>query len=50
MALMLPVHVGATGGAAREAMRPGVHKYYKNLRTIFAQIPASYAATSRGSG
>src|SRR5712664_1727321 len=42
MALMLPVHVGATGPAAREAMRPGVHKYYKNLQTIFSQLPASY--------
>jgi alkanesulfonate monooxygenase SsuD/methylene tetrahydromethanopterin reductase-like flavin-dependent oxidoreductase (luciferase family) len=42
MALMLPVHVGATPGAAREAMQPGVHKYYKNLRTIFSQLPESY--------
>src|SRR3989475_10419692 len=42
MALMLPVHVGATGSAVREAMRPGVHKYYKNLQTIFSQLPASY--------
>ena len=38
MALMLPVHVGA-----REAMRPGVHKYYRNLETIFSEIPDSYA-------
>jgi alkanesulfonate monooxygenase SsuD/methylene tetrahydromethanopterin reductase-like flavin-dependent oxidoreductase (luciferase family) len=37
MALMLPMYVGD-----REAMRPGVHKYYRNLQTIFAQIPASY--------
>jgi alkanesulfonate monooxygenase SsuD/methylene tetrahydromethanopterin reductase-like flavin-dependent oxidoreductase (luciferase family) len=42
MALMLPVHLGATGPAARDAMRPGVHKYYKNLRTIFSQIPESF--------
>jgi alkanesulfonate monooxygenase SsuD/methylene tetrahydromethanopterin reductase-like flavin-dependent oxidoreductase (luciferase family) len=42
MALMLPVHVGATGEAAREAMRAGVHQYYKNLRTIFSQLPPSY--------
>jgi alkanesulfonate monooxygenase SsuD/methylene tetrahydromethanopterin reductase-like flavin-dependent oxidoreductase (luciferase family) len=42
MALMLPVHVSATGASAREAMRPGVHKYYKNLQTIFSQLPASY--------
>jgi len=38
MALMLPVYVGA-----REAMRPGVLKYYKNLETIFSDIPESYA-------
>src|SRR5213080_4797127 len=31
-ALMLPVHVGATPRAAREAMRPGVLKYYRNLQ------------------
>jgi alkanesulfonate monooxygenase SsuD/methylene tetrahydromethanopterin reductase-like flavin-dependent oxidoreductase (luciferase family) len=42
MALMLPVHVGTSGVAAREAMRPGVLKYYQNLRTIFAQLPESY--------
>src|SRR5437899_6585949 len=42
MALMLPVHVGATSAAARDAMRPGVLKYYKNLQTIFAQLPKSY--------
>ena len=42
MALMLPVHVGATAAAARDAMRPGVLKYYKNLQTIFAQLPKSY--------
>jgi alkanesulfonate monooxygenase SsuD/methylene tetrahydromethanopterin reductase-like flavin-dependent oxidoreductase (luciferase family) len=38
MALMLPVYVGD-----REAMRPGVLKYYKNLQTIFSQIPESYS-------
>ena len=42
MALMLPVHLGATAAAARDAMRPGVLKYYQNIRTVFAQIPASY--------
>ena len=42
MALMLPVHVGPTAGAAREAMRPGVLQYYKNLQTIFSQLPESY--------
>jgi alkanesulfonate monooxygenase SsuD/methylene tetrahydromethanopterin reductase-like flavin-dependent oxidoreductase (luciferase family) len=41
-ALMLPVHVGATPTAAREAMRPGVHQYYKNLQAIFSQLPESY--------
>src|SRR5213594_2042017 len=43
MALMLPVHVGTTSGAAREAMRPGVLKYYRNLGVIFSQLPDSYA-------
>jgi alkanesulfonate monooxygenase SsuD/methylene tetrahydromethanopterin reductase-like flavin-dependent oxidoreductase (luciferase family) len=43
MALMLPVHVGATSAAARDAMRPGVLKYYKNLEVIFSQLPDSYA-------
>src|SRR5207237_6252135 len=42
MALMLPVHVAGSGAGAREAMRPGVHQYYRNLQTIFAQVPASY--------
>ena len=37
MALMLPMYVGD-----REAMRPGVHKYYRNLETIFAAVPESY--------
>jgi alkanesulfonate monooxygenase SsuD/methylene tetrahydromethanopterin reductase-like flavin-dependent oxidoreductase (luciferase family) len=43
MALMLPIHVGATSAAARDAMRPGVLKYYKNLEVIFSQLPDSYA-------
>jgi alkanesulfonate monooxygenase SsuD/methylene tetrahydromethanopterin reductase-like flavin-dependent oxidoreductase (luciferase family) len=42
MALMLPIHVGASRAAAREAMRPGVLRYYENLRTIFARLPDSY--------
>jgi alkanesulfonate monooxygenase SsuD/methylene tetrahydromethanopterin reductase-like flavin-dependent oxidoreductase (luciferase family) len=42
MALMLPVHVGDTGAAARDAMRPGVRKYYQNLETIFSSLPDSY--------
>jgi len=43
MALMLPVHVGTTSAAARDAMRPGVLKYYKNLEVIFSKLPDSYA-------
>jgi alkanesulfonate monooxygenase SsuD/methylene tetrahydromethanopterin reductase-like flavin-dependent oxidoreductase (luciferase family) len=43
MALMLPVHIADTGAAARDAMRPGVRKYYENLRTIFSALPDSYA-------
>jgi alkanesulfonate monooxygenase SsuD/methylene tetrahydromethanopterin reductase-like flavin-dependent oxidoreductase (luciferase family) len=42
MALMLPLHVAATGSTARAAMRPGVQRYYQNLLTIFSQLPASY--------
>ena len=42
-ALMLPVHIADTGAAARDAMRPGVRKYYENLRTIFSALPDSYA-------
>src|SRR5919108_330951 len=38
MALMLPVHVGATGEAAKLAMRGGVEKYYRNLEAIFAAV------------
>jgi alkanesulfonate monooxygenase SsuD/methylene tetrahydromethanopterin reductase-like flavin-dependent oxidoreductase (luciferase family) len=43
MALMLPVHIGESAAAAREAMRPGVRKYYENLRAIFSAVPESYA-------
>ena len=42
MALMFPTHVGATGPAARDAMRAGVRQYYQNVETIFAQLPDSY--------
>jgi alkanesulfonate monooxygenase SsuD/methylene tetrahydromethanopterin reductase-like flavin-dependent oxidoreductase (luciferase family) len=42
MALMFPMHVGADGASAREAMRPGVRQYYENVETIFAQLPDSY--------
>jgi alkanesulfonate monooxygenase SsuD/methylene tetrahydromethanopterin reductase-like flavin-dependent oxidoreductase (luciferase family) len=42
MALMQPVHVGTTSAAARDAMRPGVLQYYRNLETIFASLPDSY--------
>jgi len=41
-ALMLPVHVGATSAAARDAMRAGVLRYYQNIEKIFAQLPDSY--------
>ena len=43
MALMQPVHIGPTSAAARDAMRPGVLQYYKNLETIFSSLPDSYA-------
>ena len=42
MALMFPMHVAASGAAAREAMRPGVLQYYRNVETIFSQLPDSY--------
>jgi alkanesulfonate monooxygenase SsuD/methylene tetrahydromethanopterin reductase-like flavin-dependent oxidoreductase (luciferase family) len=42
MALMLPVHVAGTAAAARDAMRPGVLKYYRNLQAVFAALPESY--------
>ena len=43
VALMFPVHVGATGGGARDAMRAGVLQYYRNIHAIFSQLPDSYA-------
>ncbi|HUG36037.1 MAG TPA: LLM class flavin-dependent oxidoreductase [Candidatus Limnocylindrales bacterium] len=42
MALMFPIHVGPSAAAARDAMRPGVLQYYKNVRTIFSALPPSY--------
>jgi alkanesulfonate monooxygenase SsuD/methylene tetrahydromethanopterin reductase-like flavin-dependent oxidoreductase (luciferase family) len=42
MALMFPMHVDTSGAAARAAMRPGVHRYYRNVQTIFSQLPESY--------
>jgi alkanesulfonate monooxygenase SsuD/methylene tetrahydromethanopterin reductase-like flavin-dependent oxidoreductase (luciferase family) len=42
MALLLPVHVGTTAAGARDAMRPGVHQFYKNVQHIFSQLPDSY--------
>jgi len=42
IALMLPIHVGATSAGAREAMRPGVLQYYRNIHAIFSQLPDSY--------
>ena len=43
MALMFPLHVGASGDDARDAMRPGVHQYYRNAQAIFSALPDSYA-------
>jgi alkanesulfonate monooxygenase SsuD/methylene tetrahydromethanopterin reductase-like flavin-dependent oxidoreductase (luciferase family) len=43
MALMQPVHIGTTSAAARDAMRPGVLQYYRNLETIFSSLPDAYA-------
>jgi alkanesulfonate monooxygenase SsuD/methylene tetrahydromethanopterin reductase-like flavin-dependent oxidoreductase (luciferase family) len=42
MALMFPMHVGSSGPVARDAMRPGVHQYYRNVQTIFSQLPESF--------
>jgi alkanesulfonate monooxygenase SsuD/methylene tetrahydromethanopterin reductase-like flavin-dependent oxidoreductase (luciferase family) len=42
MALMFPMHVDTSGTAARDAMRPGVHQYYRNVQAIFSQLPDSY--------
>src|SRR5262245_11774714 len=33
MALMFPMHVGPTAAAARDAMRPGVLQYYRNIQS-----------------
>lgn len=42
MALMFPVHVAPTATAARDAMRPGVEKFYRNLLTILSYLPETY--------
>ncbi len=42
MALMFPMHVDTSAAAARDAMRPGVHQYYRNVQAIFSQLPDSY--------
>ena len=43
MALMQPVHVGATSAPPRATRcGPGVMRYYKNLETIFSSLPDSY--------
>jgi alkanesulfonate monooxygenase SsuD/methylene tetrahydromethanopterin reductase-like flavin-dependent oxidoreductase (luciferase family) len=42
MALMFPIHVAPTGPAARDAMRAGVHQYYRNVQAIFSQLPESF--------
>jgi alkanesulfonate monooxygenase SsuD/methylene tetrahydromethanopterin reductase-like flavin-dependent oxidoreductase (luciferase family) len=41
-ALMFPVHVATTSTVARDAMRAGVEKYYRNLIAILSQLPDSY--------
>jgi alkanesulfonate monooxygenase SsuD/methylene tetrahydromethanopterin reductase-like flavin-dependent oxidoreductase (luciferase family) len=41
-ALMFPVHVARTATTARDAMRPGVEKYYRNLVAMLSQLPDSY--------
>lgn len=42
MALMLPMYVAPTSTAAREAMRPGVEKFYRNLLTVLSYLPETY--------
>jgi len=42
MALMQPVHIATTAAGARDAMRPGVLQYYRNLETILSSLPDSY--------
>jgi alkanesulfonate monooxygenase SsuD/methylene tetrahydromethanopterin reductase-like flavin-dependent oxidoreductase (luciferase family) len=41
-ALMMPLHVASTSPAAREAMRPGVEKFYASMHTILSYLPATY--------
>ena len=41
-ALMLPIHVAPTSAAAREAMRPGVEKFYQNMLSMLSYLPESY--------
>jgi alkanesulfonate monooxygenase SsuD/methylene tetrahydromethanopterin reductase-like flavin-dependent oxidoreductase (luciferase family) len=43
MALMFPVHVEPTSTTARDAMRPGVEKFYRSLLTILSYLPETYA-------
>ena len=42
MALMFPMHVAPTSSAARDAMRPGVEKFYRSLLAILSYLPATY--------
>jgi hypothetical protein len=42
MALMLPMYVASTSSMAREAMRPGVEQFYRNLLTILSYLPETY--------
>jgi alkanesulfonate monooxygenase SsuD/methylene tetrahydromethanopterin reductase-like flavin-dependent oxidoreductase (luciferase family) len=42
MALMFPIYVADTSAAARQAMRPGVERFYRNMVTILSALPPTY--------
>lgn len=42
MALMFPIHVAATSTAARQAMRLGVERFYRNMLSILSHLPETY--------
>lgn len=41
-ALMMPLYVGSTSAAARDAMRPGVEMFYRRVVTLLSYLPESY--------
>lgn len=41
-ALMLPLYIGQTSTIARDAMRPGVEKFYRNLVETFSHLPTEF--------